>query len=172
MSFRRKKKPYTYDPWDFLKYIDEMFEEIERNFMRELERFRTRPSQLGFGPIVYGYSITIGPDGKPIVREFGTVPKKVGEKPVIEREPLVDISETEDEIIVTAETPGVKKEDIRIEVKDSTLEIRAGGKFYKEVDLPSPVDPDKSKATYNNGVIEIHLKKLVKKEKGRPIRVE
>ena len=176
MSIRRQRRRHDiHDPWDIMRYFDEIFEEIERSFLRDIERLQfsiKEPTQVRrIGPIIYGYSITIGPDGKPIIREFGTVPKKIEGRPIIEREPLVDVTETEDEIIVTAETPGVRKEEIKIEVRDSELEIRAGDKFYKKIDLPAAVNPDESKATYNNGVLEIKLKK-VKRAEGRTIKVE
>ncbi len=176
MSFRRRRRRFDiHDPFDIMRYFDEIFEEIERSFLRDLERMQfsiKEPGQIRrIGPIIYGYSITIGPDGKPIIREFGTVPRKIEGRPIIEREPLVDVAETDDEIIVTAETPGVRKEEIRIEVRDSELEIRAGDKFYKKIDLPAPVDPEGSKATYNNGVLEIKLRK-VRRGEGRTIKVE
>jgi HSP20 family protein len=171
MSFRRKKKEFDItDPWDLMEYFDRIFEEMQREFFKDLP-FGEQRGEQRFGPIIYGYSITIGPDGKPIIREFGTVPKKVGEKPIIEREPLVDINETSDEIIVTAETPGVKKEEIKIHATEKELEIKAGDKFYKKIDLPSEVNPDETKATYNNGVLEIRMKKQKKELKGREIQV-
>src|SRR6476661_2041525 len=78
------------------------------------------------GPIVYGYSMTIGPDGKPHVREFGNVKTidKVGSKNSIgqylgkpsisaDREPIADITSTDKEVKVVLEMPGIKKEDIK-----------------------------------------------------------
>ena len=68
------------------------------------------------GPIVYGYSMTIGPDGKPKIREFGNIKSPFAgsgyfEQPSIssEREPLVDISSTDKEVKVVVEIPDVKK---------------------------------------------------------------
>ncbi len=174
MAFRRKRREEfdISDPWSLMEYFDRLFEEMQREFFKDLERMRAKPfTEQRFGPIIYGYSITIGPDGKPIIREFGTVPKKVGEKPIIEREPLVDINETSDEIIVTAETPGVKKEEIKLHATEKELEIKAGDKFYKKIELPAEVNPDETKATYNNGVLEIRMKKQKKELKGREIQV-
>src|SRR6187397_846282 len=86
------------------------------------------------GPLVYGYSMTIGPDGKPKVREFGNVKSSdsrmgrtggMGTHPQItaEREPLADVNVTDTEVKVILEMPGVKKEDIKVNVYDSSVEI-------------------------------------------------
>lgn len=161
-----------------LDIIDEMMREFERWFEEEFRRFeREWPKELvrevrtptgvrrEIGPIVYGYSITIGPDGRPVIREFGNVrPSRRGELPAltIEREPLVDVIVEDDHIKVVAEVPGVKKEDINLLVRDSTLIIKVDTetrKYYKELDLPEEVELEKAKATYNNGVLEVVLPK-------------
>jgi len=116
------------------------------------------------------------------------------ERPVISyadiREPFVDIQETDKEIIVTAEIPGVEKENIKVNVYDNTLEISASesreeeekkkgyirrerkvGRFYRTITLPYEVSPEKAKATYKNGILEIRLPK-VEVEEGTIIKVE
>ena len=72
------------------------------------------------GPLVYGYSMTIGPDGKPKVKEFGNV-RSLGRgggamAPALtaEREPLSDIITTDSDVKVTVEMPGISKHDIKI----------------------------------------------------------
>ena len=71
------------------------------------------------GPLVYGYSMTIGPDGKPKVKEFGNV-RSLGRRggamaPALtaEREPLSDIITTDSDVKVTVEIPGISKQDIK-----------------------------------------------------------
>jgi len=72
------------------------------------------------GPIVYGYSITIGPDGQPKIREFGNIKssKRFGSigRPEISGkiEPWVDVTTTDKEVKVVM--PGISKDDIRINV--------------------------------------------------------
>ncbi|HHF56110.1 MAG TPA: Hsp20/alpha crystallin family protein, partial [Thermoplasmatales archaeon] len=81
----------------------------------------------------------------------------------------------DDKISVTAEVPGVKKEDIDLEVTENTLRIKVDTKdrkYYKEVELPAEVDPKTAKATYQNGVLDVELKKLKPKKKGRKIKIE
>ena len=104
--------------------------------------------------------------------------------------PLLDIYETKDHVVLKAELPGMKLEDIDItivgdiltlkgerkreeEVKDENYYRveRAYGAFHRSIPLPSVVDTDQVKATYKDGVLEI---KLPKKEetKTKEIKVE
>ena len=85
------------------------------------------------------------------------------------REPLVDIYETDEDIVIIAELPGVEKEDIQLHIYNKTLEIKAEAKkgelkrrysrFYTKVTLPAEVDPLKAKASFKNGVLEVKLPK-------------
>jgi HSP20 family protein len=106
--------------------------------------------------------------------------------------PPVDIYENQDNIVLKAELPGMKKEDVSIEVKDNVLTLkgerkqeqetkkenyyrieRAYGKFSRSFTLPSTVKVDDVKATYKDGVLEITLPKVEEaKAKAIPIKVE
>lgn len=188
--FRRRRRFPFFRSWLF-EDIDEMFREFERIMeeeMRELtsriprEYIRERKLPDGttvreWGPFVYGYSITIGPDGKPQIREFGNVkPTRYGPRIREEREPLVDIYTTNGEVKVIAELPGVNKEDIQLHGTEDTLTISVDTperKYYKEVKLPAKVDPKGAKTNYKNGVLEVTLpKKEERKPKGEPIKIE
>ncbi|WFO75293.1 Hsp20/alpha crystallin family protein [Desulfurococcaceae archaeon MEX13E-LK6-19] len=181
MSWRRRRK-------SIFDLFDEFFRDIEEEFyrlMRDFEWFGREFMEKGgegevkvYGPYVYGFRITIGPDGKPRIEEFGNV-KRVHGRPVIseEREPLVDVFEEDKDIVVIAEIPGVEKDKIQVKVSDDRrkLIIRASNekrKYYKEVELPAPVDPSSAKASYKNGVLEVRLKKIEPIEKGYDIKVE
>jgi len=160
----------------FSKSFEELEREIPRNLIRERRTERGRIREIG--PIVYGYSIRIGPDGKPVIREFGNV-RPGRETEIVElseaREPLVDVYEEEDVIKVVAEVPGVDKNDINLNASERKLIISVDTpqrKYYKEVDLPAEVDPQSAKATYKNGVLEVVLRKVGKGEKGVKIKVE
>ncbi len=129
-----------------------------------------------WGPFVYGYSVRIGPDGKPEVREFGNVkPERRLGAPRInireKREPLVDIMQTDSEVKVVAELPGVEKQDIKLHGTENTLAISVDTperKYHKKVELPAKVDTKKTKASYKNGVLEVTLQKK-KETMGEPI---
>jgi HSP20 family protein len=122
--------------------------------------------------------MTIGPDGKPKIREFGNVkPSTQFGKPKVDikeqREPLVDIMETDGEVKVIAEVPGVEKQDIKLNGTETTVTISVNTpkrKYYKEINFPAKVDTKKTKAAYKNGVLEITLhKKKEDESKGEPI---
>jgi HSP20 family protein len=162
------------DPFDFFGFDDE-FERMFRNMERMWERtFR----DLNFDQIepgksfVHGFNIHIGPDGKPRIEEFGNRPKKIDEgKTVVsdERKPLTDIIEGDDDIFITVEIPGVDKEDINLNISDISLDINVDSpnrKYQKSIDLPCTVIPNKSKATYKNGILDIIVKRKEKKKDG------
>lgn len=102
-------------------------------------------------------------------------------------DPLVQMRETDDEIIVTADLPCVEKEDIDVTVEENSLKIRAQTKedlqferwggvhrrvrfnsFRKNVKLPSQVDPDEAEAKFKKGVLEVRLKK----KEGKQIEIK
>ncbi len=172
----KRRRGYPFGPWAFPD-IDEMMREMEKAFsdqFKELEKelpkslVRERRSQDGttkkeIGPIVYGYSVTIGPDGKPLVREFGNVRKGEGtpwNEIQDKREPLVDVVSSDKEVRVIAEMPGVEKGDIDVTVNEKSLVIsvdREDRRYFKELELPGVVDPKGAKSTYNNGILEVTI---------------
>ncbi len=177
MSWWRRRRSI----FDEFEDIFEELRRIEESMMSLFEEsFRRMIEEQGKGrggPFVYGVRITIGPDGIPRVEEFGNIKMTRSGKPIIreEMEPLVDVMEVDDEVWVIAELPGVSKDKIRVRIKDNKLVIRAenGRKYYKEVELPAPVDPDTAKASYRNGVLEVRIKKKkAEEEEGKEVKVE
>ena len=186
--------------WNFnilFREFDEMRNQMERTFSEPFKNIENRvPKELvkeyetpeggkvrEVGPIVYGYSMTIGPDGKPNIREFGNVKSPFAgrglfEQPSIssEREPLVDISSTDREVKVIVEMPGIKKENIKINAYENSVEIISDDpqrKYHKVIDLPPEADIETVKSLYNNGILEIVFnKKKQTKSKGKEIKVE
>lgn len=153
--------------------MEKLMEEMMKHISKEdLNRF----TRLGPGG-VYGFSVRIGPDGKPIVREFGNVkPNKEDVKLFIseEREPLIDVLDGKDNITVIAEVPGVDKKDVKIVLEDRILQIHVESekrKYRKDLELPASVDAEKASANYNNGVLEIILPKGGVKSKRREIKI-
>lgn len=112
---------------------------------------------------VYGFSIKTAVGGKPVVETFGNI-KKTPEGPVVEeeREPLTDVFDEEDEILIISEIPGINGEGITLDLKEDILEIIAVGKnrkYRKEVLLPVQVRKETLSHTYKNGILEIRVKK-------------
>jgi HSP20 family protein len=132
------------------------------------------------GPLVYGYSMTVGPDGRPKVREFGNIRSPTmgfANKPLIsgETEPLADVTTTDKDVKVVVEMPGIEKKDIKINAHDSTVEVftinSAPRKYRKVIEVPSEADIETARSTYKNGILEITLNKKAK-PKGKQINVE
>jgi len=106
------------------------------------------------------------------------------------RKPFIDLVETDKEVIATVEMPGLDKGDIKINLTQDKLEIsaetkheeekkekgyiykeRRTGSYYRTVSLPSSIDSDNSKASYNNGILQITMPKTEIKKK-TPLKVE
>jgi HSP20 family protein len=102
--------------------------------------------------------------------------------------PAVDILETEHELTVRADVPGMKEEDIEVKVENGTLTIngnrefreeekkkgyhrieRSYGAFTRAFTLPDTVDPDKVTAEYKNGVLDVVF---AKREQAKPKSVK
>src|SRR5919205_3383694 len=174
--------------WDF-GFGRRMFENIDREFAEAEEMlnrmFRTirerSPSDMVVqGPYYYGYQITVGPDGKPHVREFGNV--KPSSRGLVEqsgvREPLVDtaVDDKENTLTITAEMPGVTKQDIKVNVGEEHLSIGAEKgekKYYTDIPINVTLDDTSAKATYANGILELKIRlKAPLKSKAREVKVE
>jgi HSP20 family protein len=174
--------------------FDEMRKEMEREFeenLRDIENkvpkdlIREYETQDGakvreIGPLVYGSTTTIGPDGKPIVREFGNVKPRMnaGSRPNIltERQPLSEVSTTDKEVKVTVELPGVSKEQIKIDANENQVDIKtddAKRRYHELIDLPAEVNIESVKSTFTNGLLEISFnKKSMDKAKSKSIRID
>ena len=177
-----------------MERIFKQFNNIQTNAPKELVREYQKPDGTKVrevGPIVYGYSMTIGPDGKPHINQFGNVKNftggsneqelnltGMGSEPALtaEREPLADVNTSDREIKVIVEMPGVKKEEIKINATGGTVEITTTGsqrKFHKTIEIPPEADIDSASSTYNNGILEIVFnKKENVKPKGKELKVE
>jgi HSP20 family protein len=100
--------------------------------------------------------------------------------------PLVDIEETDDAWVIEAELPGVDRDDVNIELRDSELTItgeikererkgilrrrtRRVGRFELRVTLPGEADPDNIEASLKDGVLSV---RVPKPEPARPRRIE
>lgn len=118
---------------------------------------------------VYGYSMTMGPDGRPIIKEFGNIPPRQPDNildfqetyPQSEnREPLVqtDIDTEENKVRILVELPGVTKESIKINATEKHIRLHASHEtrsYDTEIPLMGRVDPKSAKATYNNGILDL-----------------
>jgi len=195
MSKKKKKKGYDNDDYwegrdtffdDFFSFgdIDREFERM-REFMDRITKkaMRGELSQDDYGPYVYGFTMRLGPDGKPNIEEFGNTrpPRKLegGESEqfqIAEREPLTDVIESDESISITLEIPGVEKDEIELRVEEDMVTINVDTpqrRYFKEIPMRTKIDPNASKATYKNGVLDIILKKMKAKDsKGKRVKID
>lgn len=106
------------------------------------------------------------------------------------RMPALDVYEKDNEIVVMAEIPGMSKDDVQVSLANSTLTIsgekkkeeeikdedyyrceRSFGSFSRSIELPAPVKIEEVKASFTDGVLEIHLPKTAE-TKRKLIKVE
>ncbi|MEM2136895.1 MAG: archaeal heat shock protein Hsp20 [Candidatus Methanomethylicia archaeon] len=161
---------------DFMNYWRRLMEQMEKEMQKLLEEqeegregFREEELPDGsrikiWGPYIYGYSITVGPNGEIKKREFGNVKSRRYIEETSEPEPLIDIIDGEDEYKIIMEMPGVDEEDIEIKVSEGKLTINAKSSYknyHKELDLPKNVNTKDIKKRYKNGVLEIGLRKRI-----------
>jgi HSP20 family protein len=97
--------------------------------------------------------------------------------------PSIDVSEADNEIVISAEMPGLERGDIEISIEDDVLTIRGEkkveqekddknyhvservyGVFYRALQLPPGVDTSKIQATMSNGVLKVAIPKPAKAE--------
>ena len=187
MNRKRKDDWFSGEDWN----IDDIFNKLDGEFqkMRKQMDSLMRDALEGNNsendtnnPFVFGFSVKTGPDGFPVFEDFGNTRMKPfgkkGEKPTVDtrREPLTDINETDNQIAITVELPGVNKEDIDINVMEDKVEVNVkteSRKYFKSIDLTSVVETESSKATYKNGILDLVLtKKESDKPKGTKVKVD
>jgi HSP20 family protein len=115
------------------------------------------------------------------------VRRREAREPVV-WEPAVEVYETDQEVVVRAELPGVDPKNVNVTVQDNTVTIEAEakeeqeergrnylrrelryGQFCRSLALPAEVKPDQAKATYRNGVLEL---RVPKSERAKPKQVK
>jgi HSP20 family protein len=172
--------------------MEREFDDIEKTVPKDLVREYDTP-QGGkvreVGPLVYGYSMTVGPDGKPRVKEFGNVKpsRRFGSgfsagmssgRPEIsgEMEPLADVTTTDKEVRVVIEMPGLSKDKIKVDAFEDRVEVKSDDpqrKYHKIVELPPEANIETARCNYNNGILEITFnKKVQEKTKGKTIKID
>jgi HSP20 family protein len=146
---------------------------LMRRFSEEMDRL--------FGDLNFGGGLASG-----FGREFGRLADLEGSMWL----PQVESFEREGKLIVRADLPGLSKDDINVDITDDAIKIRGErrqekeedeegyyrsersyGSFYREIPLPSGVNRDEAKASFNNGVLEITMPALARQSGSRRIEI-
>jgi len=105
--------------------------------------------------------------------------------------PAVDINESKDKYMVHAELPGIAKENVDLNITESSISLsgefkstreekdglrgmfseRRYGKFARSFNFPEKVDSENAKATFKDGVLDIVIPKLAKQDRSRKIEI-
>jgi len=158
---------------DMLEEIDRYFDEFEKTIEDVLRSTLSAGQQRFSKPLVAGFAMGVGPEGKPSVQFFGDkVQGKDGFRtPIYEQ--VVD--EKEGKLRLVVELPGVEKDSIEISAVEDKVNLKVGDdgrKYMADIALKRDVDPDNSKATFRNGLLEIIFPFKEKTNKGfRRVRV-
>jgi HSP20 family protein len=109
------------------------------------------------------------------------------------RMPAIELLDEKENLVLVVELPGMKKEDVKVEVGETAVSIRAERifeedkenkkktyyyserqytAFYRVIPLPIEVDPTSVKAKYANGVLEVRMKKAPQKKNVKEIKVD
>jgi HSP20 family protein len=143
-----------------LEVVDKMAEEGREEFSKT----GTVEAMGGKVKGVYGFTVRLGLGGKPVVEQFGNIRETPSGAVVTQtREPLVDVLDEGDHILVIAEIPGIEEGDVRVKVEGDMLDIaasRGARRYQKEVLLPKAADPGKVVTSYRNGILEVRLAKV------------
>ena len=163
-----------YRGWKKTEWFTDVFaKELEE--MNEIMESMIR--NLGKEPGVHGFSMMVGPDGIPHIEYFGNAGRASAESMDDGvREPFTSstLDEKTNELNITADMPGVQKEEIKINATEDEVIIStegSGRKYYKSIKPKSMIDQDSARARYNNGVLEVTFK-LKEAQKGKTVKIE
>jgi len=187
-EYKKWKEMFPWLPIDLFEesgfFNDEFMEQMMREVERMMKQFQLDPNdpeaiKKKLGPMVWGWNMSIGPDGKPQFKEFGNVKPSVKGSPVAskDREPLIDVFIEDKQVRVIAEMPGVDKKDINVKTTENKIVISAisGDRNYScERDLSVKINPKTANAKYRNGILELTVerKEPAKSEKGFEVKIE
>jgi HSP20 family protein len=157
--------------------IDRIFKKMSNSFFNTNDIFEEFKSDISDSrPYYYGYTMTVGPDEKPVVQKCRNVkPNQLSISDT--REPMVDtiVDEREKVVKLIVEMPGVEKTDVKIVVEDKIVDLSAEHdkkKYHVKVSLQHKVDENSAKASYKNGILELIFKAVEEKPKGKTVEVE
>jgi HSP20 family protein len=142
--------------------IDDFYKDWFESFLQPISRMILSPELRK--QYFYEFPLFFTPIRMSYINGFGNVILSNNPHQIIEtNEPLVEVIESDKTVSITGELKGVLEENIKLKITQNTLVIKVNnGKenFYKEVELPCNVDVDSAITSFQNGVLDVELKKL------------
>ncbi|HWB86934.1 MAG TPA: Hsp20/alpha crystallin family protein [Bryobacteraceae bacterium] len=171
----------------------------EVNIVKQPKQEKPEPSRWpGFDtPLFRGSLFSMNPFA--LMRQFteemdrmlGAGPRAAGEGMSAIWSPAIEVKEKDGKLLVNAELPGLKKEDVKVHIDGDTLVVegerkqekeekregyyhseRSYGKFYRSVPLPEGAQIEQANAQFNNGVLEVAIPVQESKQKRQEIPVQ
>lgn len=185
-EFKKWKEMFPWLPFELFEssglfdddFMDQLMSEVEK-MMGQIDPNDPQSFRKKIGPITWGWNMTIGPDGKPVFKEFGNVKPSIQGKPVPskDREPLVDVFIEDKVVRLVAELPGVGKDDINVKATETKVVIEAKGNdrnYSCTRDLSVKIKPKTASAKYKNGILELTVEreKPAPTEEGFKVKIE
>ena len=158
--------------------IDRIFKRMSNPFLHMGDIFEEFPVD-GSKSYSFGYTMTIGPDGKVVVKKLEG-PTRPDQHTSLDdvREPIVDtiVDEKEEIVKLIAEMPGVEKQDVKVLVEaNKIVDISAEHdtkKYHIRVPLKHKVVEDSAKASYRNGILQLVFKLVDSKPISKKVEVQ
>ncbi len=155
------------DPFD--EIIEKIFKQLRNDSM-----FTDNPNIKSWS---YGFTMTQGPDGRPLIREFGQNPFQeqlnIGVPTEEEILTQVDVDTNQNKVRIIAEIPGISKEDIKINATENKVIIKAQKNsqiISKELPIEVKINPETANANYNNGILDLTLE-IEEGNQGKEIKI-
>jgi len=140
---------------NFMQTVSEVLDEDEQgNGIHKSGEFSLERSNQAHS--LYGVRLNMNESGLPKIEQFGTVPGSDL------REPVVDVFDEESIIRIIAEMPGIEGDDVKTDLEENVLTLRAernDRKYATEITIPAPVK-DTIKISCRTGLVEIELEKI------------
>ena len=180
MSSSKENKKEKQHPFDYLDdgYLDQLFEKMQKFI--DSDSFRSLVEDiiedLSYNDAKVDRSIDIFDDEITYnsIEHIDNINDSFDEYFRLQK-PAADIMKNENQVMITLYLPTVKREDIRLYCTESDLEIiiqRKGKQLYDIFDLPALVDPTTASSSFNNGVLDIIIKRRNRGYKGIQVNIE
>jgi HSP20 family molecular chaperone IbpA len=156
-EWKKRRERLPFDVFEDLKRIEKMMNEVMRQVYKENKMFTPRAYFFSFrrSPHVDSESRKLSYGDR---KRFSPVPKH-------QRDELVDVLNMKEEVVVVAELPSCKKENIKLSGTGGLLMIsvdKPQGAYLNKIKLPATVNFKEARISYKNRVLEITLPKILK----------